>query len=204
MEMNEYKEHEIKVLDVNVQQLVENLEKIGAKKVYEDKRTIIALDTSERVYLKQKDKLIRVTDEGSIKVTMHVNQSKPEVKEGIKFKTSRLKETMDFFHQLGLDPISKVSADRISYELGKVDFDIDKFPAIPAFLEIDVEFLEEEGYKVGELLKKLGLENNKVVVMGTEDIHSLYGVDYFEEYKVWKGKDKDEVHEFEKIENETL
>lgn len=182
--MNEYKEHEIKVLNVNVQELVKRLEKIGAKKVYDDDRTIIALDTPERMFLNKQDKLIRVTDEGSIKVTMHVNQSKPEIKEGIKFKTSRLKETMDFFHELGLDPISKVKAKRISYELGKIDFDIDKFPVIPAFLEIDIEFLEDEGYKLDDLLKRLGLENNKVVVMGTEDIHNLYGKDYFSEYKV--------------------
>lgn len=95
--LNEYKEHEIKVLDVNIDALTEKLEKIGAEKVYDDTRTIIALDTEDRYFLKQKDKLIRVTDEGSIKVTMHVNQSRPEIKAGIKFKTSRLKETMDFF-----------------------------------------------------------------------------------------------------------
>jgi len=181
--MNDYKEHEIKVLDVNVQELAKRLEKIGAKKVYDDDRTIITLDTPERMFLSKKDKLIRITDEGNIKVTMHVNQSKPEIKEGIKFKTSRLKETMDFFHEIGLDPISKVKASRISYELGKIDFDIDKFPAIPAFLEIDIEFIKEEGYELEQLLKELGLENNKVVVMGTEDIHNLYGKDYFNEYR---------------------
>jgi len=159
---NEYKEHEIKVLDVDIEQLVKKLDKLGAKKVYDDERTIIALDTKDKMFLNKQDKLIRVTDEGSIKVTMHVNQSKPEIKEGIKFKTSRLKETIDFFHQLGLDPISKVKAKRISYELGKIDFDIDKFPAIPAFLEIDIEFLKEEGYELKQLLKELGLENNKI------------------------------------------
>ncbi len=182
--MNEYKEHEIKVLDVDIEKLKEKLDKIGAQKVYEDERTIIVLDTPERTFLNKQDKLIRVTDEGNIKVSMHVNQSKPEIKEGIKFKTSRLKETMDFFHQLGLNPISIVRANRISYEMGKIDFDIDKFPTIPAFLEIDIEFLEDEGYKLDDLLRKLGLENNRVVVMGTEDIHKLYGIDYFEKYKV--------------------
>lgn len=182
--MNEYKEQEIKVLDVNVKQLVEKLEKMGAKKVYEDTRTIIALDTKDRSFLNQKDKLIRVTEEGSIKVTMHINQSNPEAKEEIKFKTSRLKETLDFFHQMGLDPISKVQAPRISFELGKIDFDIDYFPAIPPFLEIDTKHLEDEGYTVDSLLKTLGLEENRVVVMGTEDIHKLYGINYFEEYKV--------------------
>ena len=34
-------------------------------------------------FLNEKDKLIRVTDEGTIKVTMHVNQSKPKEKEAL-------------------------------------------------------------------------------------------------------------------------
>lgn len=191
--LNEYKEHEIKVLDVDVDSLTKKLEEIGAKKVYDDIRTIIALDTEDKQFLNQKDKLIRVTDEGSIKVTMHVHQSQPEIKAGIKFKTSRLKETMDFFHEMGLDPISKVRVPRISYELGKIDFDIDSFPAISPFLEIDIEHIDEEGYTVESLLKKLGLENNKVVVMGTEDIHKFYNIDYFEVYKAG-GFDKESAN----------
>ena len=181
--LNDYKEHEIKVLDVDVDSLTKRLEEIGAKKVYDDSRTIITLDTKNREFLGQKDKLIRVTDEGSIKVTMHVNQSQPETKAAIKFKTSRLKETLDFFHEMGLDPISKVNAPRISYELGAIDFDIDMFPAISPFLEIDIEHLTDEGYTLESLLEKLGLEGNKIVVMGTEDIHKIYNIDYFQVYK---------------------
>ena len=181
--LNKYKEHEIKILDIDINSVTKKLEEIGEKKVYDDIRTIITLDTEDKKFLNQKDKLIRITDEGSIKVTMHVNQSQPDIKAGIKFKTSRLKETMDFFHEMELDPISKVKAPRISYELGKIDFDIDNFPAIPPFLEIDIEHIAEEGYTVKSLLNKLGLENNKVVVMGTEDIHKLYNIDYFEVYK---------------------
>lgn len=182
-DLSEYKEHEIKVLDVDVDSLIEKLNKLGAKEVYNNTRTIIALDTEDKHFLNKEDKLIRVTDEGSIKVTMHVNQSKPKEKEAIKFKTSRLKETLDFFNELGITPISNVKAKRISYELGKIDFDIDKFPEIPAFLEIDTEYIEEEGYTIEEILKNLGLESNKIVEMGTEDIHKIYGIDYFEAYK---------------------
>lgn len=182
-DLSEYKEHEIKVLDIDIDNLIEKLKEIGANEVYNDTRTIIALDTLDKYFLNKKDKLIRITDEGNVKVTMHVNQSDPESKKGIKFKTSRLKETMDFFSELGLNPISNVKAHRISYELGKIDFDIDKFPAIPPFLEIDVEYIEDEGYTIESILKVLGLENNRVVVMGTEDIHKLYNVNYFEVYK---------------------
>lgn len=42
-------------------------------------------------------------------------------------------DIMDFFHEMGLDPISKVRVPKVSYELGKMDFDIDSFPVIPLF-----------------------------------------------------------------------
>lgn len=182
-DLNEYREHEIKVLNVDVDSLIEKLNKLGAKEVYNDTRTIIALDTKDKHFLNEEDKLIRITDEGTIKVTMHVNQSKPKEKKAIKFKTSRLKETLDFFYELGISPISSVKVKRISYELGKIDFDIDKFPEIPAFLEIDTEYIKEEGYTIEGILKELGLENNKIVEMGTEDIHKIYSIDYFDVYK---------------------
>lgn len=182
--MNEYQEQEIKILDINIEEICKNLEKIGAKKVYDAKRTIYTLDKEDRSILNKEDKLIRITEEDGTKVTMHINQSNPQEKKVIKFKVSRIKEVLDFFYQLGIKPVNKTNARRISYELGKIDFDIDVFKAIPPFLEIDLENLSSEGYTLESLLKCLELENNKRVVLGTEDIHALYNIDYFEEYKI--------------------
>ena len=72
-------------------------------------------------------------------------------------------------------------------------FDIDIFPLIPPFLEIDIEHINEEGYTVESLLEKLGLENNPVVEMGTEDIHKLYHIDYFDAYHVTEEEHKEAV-----------
>lgn len=175
----EYVEHEIKVLNVDINQVKAKLEELGAKKVYEDERKFTVLDNENGDYLKQ-DKLIRITEEGSVKVSIHINNSKPEIKEAIKYKASRVKEQLDFFLAIGLKPIAKAKAKRISYELGNIDFDIDDFYKIPPFLEIDIENVDN--YQ--ELLKKLGLENHEVVRMGTEAIFEHYGLDYFKEYKV--------------------
>ncbi len=181
--LDDYIEKEIKILDVNVEELQKKLEEIGAKKVFDDDRTITAIDTDDRHFLNKEDKLIRITEEGNTKITMHVNQSNPDIKREIKFKTSGLKETKDFFTELGLKPISKVVAHRISYELGKIDFDIDFFPAIPPFLEIDTKYITETEFTVDSLIEKLNLKDKKIVIMGTEDIHKLYNIDYFEVYK---------------------
>ncbi len=180
---NEYLEHEVKILDINVDEVTKSLENLGAKKVYDDYRIITTLDTDERSFLLKQDKLIRITEEGSIKVTMHINNSNPDIKRGIKYKVSRLKEQKDFFEEMGIKPISRVKARRISYELGEVDFDLDLFPTIPPFMEIDIENLDIE---LSELLEKLNLKDKKLVKMGTEAIHMLYNVDYFDVYKIEK------------------
>ncbi|MCI8616931.1 MAG: hypothetical protein HFJ60_01505 [Clostridia bacterium] len=52
--LNEYKEHEIKVLNVDIESVTKKLEEIGAKKVYDDFRTIITLDTEDKHFLNQK------------------------------------------------------------------------------------------------------------------------------------------------------
>lgn len=176
---SEYVEHEIKVLNVDIEKVTEKLEELGAKKVYDDERRFTILDNENGDYLKQ-DKLIRVTEEGNTKVSIHIHNSKPEIKQAIKYKASRTKEQLDFFEAIGLKPIAKANARRISYELGEIDFDIDDFYKIPPFLEIDIENVSD--YK--DLLKKLGLENHEVVRMGTEAIFEHYGLNYFEVYKV--------------------
>ncbi len=52
--MNTYKEQEIKVLDINVENVCEKLEQLGAKKVFDGDRIFTTLDTEEKTYL-QKD-----------------------------------------------------------------------------------------------------------------------------------------------------
>ena len=47
---------------------------------------LLLLILPDRYFLTRKDNLIRITDEGNIKVTMHINQSNPELKSEIKLK----------------------------------------------------------------------------------------------------------------------
>lgn len=181
-------EKEIKVLDLSIQDLKnidEKMSEIGAKKVVDYTRHIRTLDNGTSNEL---DQLLRVTDEdGYTKATLHINQNDESKKRHIKF---HLKDSDRFIEFLECRYDEKVIADtyarRISYELGSgdncIDFDIDCFEAIPAFMEIDTENIEKLGYTIEKLLKDLGLEDKTCVVMGTEAIHKLYGIDYFSIY----------------------
>lgn len=181
-----YQEQEIKVLNVCVSDLCNKLENLGAKKVFEGNRIFTTFDTLKKSYL-EKDILIRLTEEGKLKLSVSTNHSQSSLhkKKTIKLFVSRKEEMIDFFKALGIFPITEVKSHRISYELetrkGIVDFDIDMFPFIPPFLEIDLENIFEE---VSILLEKLDLSSNQVVDVGTEEIYKLYGMNYFEKFKI--------------------
>jgi len=69
--------------------------------------------------------------------------------------------------------------------LNGIDFDIDQFPEIPAFLEID---LENSLFSLEELLEKLSLKGKNVVDLGTESIFERYGIDYYKKFSIENNK----------------
>ncbi len=183
-------EAEVKILDL----MEEDLERIdrvmmelGAKKVADYERRIVSLDNGTSNEL---DQLLRITEEdGYTKVTLHINQSDEKNKKHIKFHIPKVDRFIEFLEcRYGEKILTDTKARRISYELGEgedcIDFDIDCFTEIPAFMEIDTENIEKNNYTLEGLIEKLGLSDKKCVVLGTEAIHKLYGKDYFEVYAI--------------------
>lgn len=169
-----YLEKEIKILDIDVQDLIIKLKELGAEEVFNDKRIITHFDYQDGKLQKEK-KIVKLTEEGSLKLTYS------EEKESIKLRTSRKQETVDFLNRLGLLPISESLSHRISFEWEGVDFDIDEFPQVPPFLEID---LGETNHKIEEILTRLSLEKNEKREMGTPDVYEKYELDYFTLFKI--------------------
>ncbi len=183
------KEYEVKVLDLTEEDIARVdavIESMGGKKVSEFPRRIRTLDNG---LSKEKDQLLRITDEeGHAKLSLHTNQSNVDKKGHYKAHMSKSDRIIQILGvRYGEKVITDVVAPRISYEIGEgeencIDLDIDRFPAIPPFMEVDLANLSKQGYTLPSLLSALGLENHRCVVCGTEDIHTLYGVDYFEVY----------------------
>lgn len=182
-------ESEIKILDLDEKDLesIDNkMQALGARKVADYTRHIMTLDNGTSSDL---DQLLRITEEdGYTKVTLHINQSDEERKRHIKFHIPKHDKFLEFLKcRYNERLIVDTYARRISYELGEgencIDFDIDCFPAIPAFMEIDTENIAKQGFTKESLIKELGLEDKRCVVLGTEAIHTLYGEDYFAVYK---------------------
>lgn len=181
-------EKEVKILDLTKEDLIkidEKMQQLCARKVADYDRHIMTLDNGTSAELNQ---LLRITEEdGYTKVTLHINQDNEAEKRHIKFHIAKSDKLIELLKCRYNEKIAtNTTARRISYELGDekncIDFDIDCFKAIPAFMEIDTENLEKNCYTLDKLMEILELKEKRCVVLGTEAIHELYGVDYFKAY----------------------
>lgn len=176
----DYIEIETKILDVDVESVSTRLTEMGAVKVYDGVRLITYLDTDDR-RLQSKGQILKVTDEGSVKVSIstpiegHVTNT-----EQIKYKASRRKEAIDLLDRLGFRSFAEVRQRRISYELDGIDVDIDLFPQIPPFAEVD---MADNPLPLDTFLGQLGIAANKRVVMSTPEVYNHYEKDLFELFK---------------------
>ncbi len=176
---DKYCEKEVKILDINLQKVKAKLEDIGALKVYDDERTWIHFDYRDKSLSKSKKEL-RLTLEDKLKLSLS-QFTKGNKKETIKLFVSREEELTDLFKGLGLIPISKCKSYRTSYEWEGIDFDIDEFPKIPTFMEIDLANTDQ---KLSDILKLLDLKDKKITKKGTLEIYRRYGFDYLKLFKI--------------------
>jgi adenylate cyclase class IV len=175
-----YVEKEIKVLDVDVSRLVTALETLGAKKVFDGDRVFTYFDY-EDYELRNSGEEVRLTEEEKIKLSYSQRLENGE-KETVKLFVSRKQEAVDFLFRLGLNPVAEIHSHRISYEWGSTDFDIDAFPEIPSFLEIDLG--DSPIKSLEELIDALNLKEEEKLDISTHKIYEKFGIDIFERFKI--------------------
>jgi adenylate cyclase class 2 len=177
--MTNFVETEYKILDIDLDNISTAMEKIGAKKVYDDIRTITYFDYPDSS-LQNADKGIKLTEEDKLKLE-YARKSSTDQSDSVKLFVSRKEEAVEFLARLNLFAITAVKARRISYELDGIDFDIDCFPEIPPFMEVD---LGDSDITLNDLLDRLNLSSHEPIITTTPEIFARYGKDYFEEFKI--------------------
>src|SRR5574341_7984 len=175
------KETEVKILEVNVASIQKKLRKLGAKKIEEcviHERIFDFPDNSI-----PKGELCRVRHHGNrTEVTYKQNPTK-----GTKFLEHDEYETIvqDFdimckiFQCIGLRIKCDREKRRTSYVLGKIKFEIDKYPTIPAYMEV-----EGKRGEIVKALKKLGYTLNDTTNLSGSQVLKKYGVNVkFQQFK---------------------
>lgn len=167
------KETEVKVLNIDVEKVKTKLVEIGAKQTYQGKfvvdwlRPIGIGEDEDPWFLRVRSREGRepeVTWKGLTehevnvrkKINRKVNQ-KHHTADEINFNVSDFNKMRDLFIAIGLEHYARQEKIRTSFELNDISFDIDEYPGIPPFLEVEA-FSKQ---KVEETLEKLDLKNYK-------------------------------------------
>lgn len=133
------KEIEVKILEINRNEVERKLRVLGAKKVFDGPVDVRMYDTPDRT-LKKKGVLLRLRkkgDEGELTVKTHFHRT-------LRAKMSSEYETRcDFvvmqtvLSALGYVESFRMKKRRVEYTQGHVRFELDKIAGIPWFLEIE-------------------------------------------------------------------
>jgi len=173
-------ETETKILDVDKKQIGQTLASLGAKKILDTKFVVDwfwepgTKEGEEPWFLR-----IRTDTEGNSEVTWKARSEKlgkSRTHKEINFKVGDAGAVGEFLKELKLENNAHQEKFRISWELKDWRFDLDEYPGMPAYLEI--EGTSEE--HIQEAIRILGLKNHKTSNEGERIlIQKEYGLDWY-------------------------
>ena len=162
-------EYEVRVLDIDVDSFIKQIEKLGAIYVnkYEQKRYIYDFNP------KIDNKWIRLRTDG-FKTTLAIKEYQSAEIGGtkeIEIEVSDIEKTDEILNQLGYFKRSIQENKRIRYILNDVEIDVDTWP----YLNTYVEFEGKNKKSVQDLLKLLEIDENSITTMDAQDIYLANG-----------------------------
>ena len=168
-------EIEVKILEIDVASVKQKLDSFGAKKIFEGEITASYYDFSNRK-LRNEDLVLRLRKksgkEQTVELTLKEKLSQVEAKimEEYEVNVTDFEATQKILYGLGLREVKTARKQRVSYLLDDVHFDLDTFPGIPTFLEIESSTLE----LVQKYVTKLGFSMKEVKPWSGGDLLRYY------------------------------
>lgn len=167
---NTNQEFEVKVLDINVEEIVSKLRELGAYETGEVlmRRYVFDFNPDER-------KFIRLRDNGKKVTLTYKHRPTYELGDTTEIETDVIDfdKTAQILSQLPIDRIFYQENKRWVFQLGEIEFSIDTWPLIPPHLEIEASSKEE----VLEGLKLLGLVGKDVGNLSVAKVYKQHGMD---------------------------
>ena len=174
-------EIETKVLDINTDVLIQKLKSLNAVKVQETRLIVDwyrikgIIEGEDPWFLR-----IRSNSEGKHEVTWKAKSDILGIArkhKEINFNITEPEKLADLFEELGLEKYAHQEKDRTTFKFKDWQFDIDQYPKMPTYLEI--EGPSEESIKEAIIL--FGLKDNKTWAKGERIlIQDTYGLDWYD------------------------
>ncbi len=165
-------EYEIRILEINKEEMIKKLQELGAtlKGTFEQKRYVYDLRPVE------KGKWIRLRTNGTTTTLTYkdiVSNSIDGTKE-VEFEVEDFNKANEFLEKIGFESRSYQENERVQYVLNDVEIDIDSWPMIPTYMEIEGKSEEE----IINIKKILNIDETKVTTLNCDDIYKqIYKVD---------------------------
>jgi adenylate cyclase, class 2 len=168
-------EVEVKILEVNPQQIAEALAKMGAQKVFDADIQTLFLDTKDGEIHKRRDvlRLRRESDKAELTYKEVKFGSGAKVAEEHTIEVSDCETTLKILQLAGLSVTQRMDKHRLSYKTDDARFDIDSyqgmFSFIPPFMEIEADVDRIEKYA-----KQLGYQKTDCLPWSTDELINHY------------------------------
>ncbi|MDP2873702.1 MAG: CYTH domain-containing protein [bacterium] len=173
-------EIEVKFLTIDPQKMQEKLVAIGAKKVFEKTYRRRVFDYPD-LRMHKDGAWLRLRDEGE-KITLsykhrlgqksHDGTTNDESMEEVEIIVNDFEKTGLLLEKVGLKEKFYEENRRIRYLLDKIEFDIDTWPLLEPYLEIEAPSWEE----VDRAISLLGLNPTDKKIFSTFQIYQLKGI----------------------------
>jgi len=170
-------EYEVRVLEIDKEKMIETLEGLGAQKIGDWHQKRYVYD----IIPKDENSWVRLRTNGT-KTTLAFKSVKAKTVDGTKeaeVEVSSFEETNIILEQMGHYNRGFQENKRIQYKLDGVEIDIDTWPKIPAYLEIEGSNKAE----IDSIIKKLNIDKNKISTLDVESLYAYYGYDDIHDLK---------------------
>lgn len=165
-------EYEIRILEISKEEVIKKLEELGANKIgeFNQKRYVYDLKPA------QNNKWIRLRTNGK-KTTLTYKSILSNTIDGtkeIEIEVDNFEKTNEFLEKIGFINKGYQENKRIQYMLNGVEIDIDSWPMIPTYMEIEGNSKQE----VLNLVELLQCNKSNITTLNCSDIYSkIYEID---------------------------
>ena len=164
-------EYEVRVLEINHDEMVKKLEDLGATLKFSSLQQRYVYDLKP----KSPNKWIRLRSNG-VKSTITIKDLESKTIDGTKeleIEVSDFDKANELLEVLGYKNRGFQQNKRTQYILDGVEVDLDRWPLIPEYMEIEGSS-EKEVY---DCLEKLGIKKEDTVTLDVASIYTHYGYD---------------------------
>lgn len=165
-------EYEVRVLEIDKEEFIKKIEALGAKKIgdFEQKRYVYDL-----VPYKSDCEWIRLRTNGK-KATLAYKNVEVKTIDGTKeleIEVSDFEVTRELLEKMGYEHRNYQENRRTQYILDDVEIDIDSWPLIPTYVELEGKSKEA----VEDIIEKLELDKTKITALDVQSVYHEYGID---------------------------